>query len=164
MKPLSKERERRLFLLTSAFLENNGYIHYEISNFARAEGYRSHHNQKYWRHTPYLGLGPGAHSFLGGKRWWNSKSVTHYCQALKEGKLPIAGSEILSDEQYRIEAVYLGLRTKDGIDLKVIGNQPQYKNILNQLEKSGLLTVKDGKAIPTREGFLVADTLPRFFI
>ncbi len=164
IKPLSKERERRFFLLTSAYLENNGYVHYEISNFAKSDEYKSRHNQKYWNHAPYLGLGPGAHSFLGGKRWWNSKSVTHYYQTLKEGKLSIAGSENLSDEQYRIETLYLGLRTRDGIDLQIISNQQQSKSILNQLKESGLATVKAGKVIPTREGFLVADTLTYLFI
>ncbi len=164
IKPLSKERERRFFLLTSAFLENRGYIHYEISNFARNEGYTSRHNQKYWNHTPYLGLGPGAHSFREGIRWWNSESVAHYYQTLQEGKLPVAGRENLSDEQVLLESLYLGMRARDGIDLTVISSQARWEKILNELEESGLVTVHDGRVTPTRQGFLVADTLPLLFI
>ena len=54
----SEEKQRKIFLSTSRFLQEQGFIHYEVSNFARGEGYRSRHNLKYWRHIPYLGLGP----------------------------------------------------------------------------------------------------------
>jgi putative oxygen-independent coproporphyrinogen III oxidase len=70
-----EETERRFFLLTSHFLRDHGFIHYEISNFACDEESISRHNRKYWRHIPYLGLGPAAHSFDGKMRWWNARSV-----------------------------------------------------------------------------------------
>ena len=59
-----KIQELKLFLTTAEELENAGYIHYEVSNFARNDKFKSRHNQKYWQHVPYLGLGPAAHSFL----------------------------------------------------------------------------------------------------
>ncbi len=112
-----EEAERRFFLLTSRFLEEHGFIHYEISNFAREEASRSRHNGKYWRHVPYLGLGPSAHSFDGASRWWNVRSVKQYCRALDANAKPIEGSEILTEEQFRLERLFLGLRTRDGISL-----------------------------------------------
>ncbi len=76
-----------LFFETSGILEENGYIHYEVSNFARP-GRESRHNRKYWNHTPYLGLGPAAHSFEGRRRRWNSRSVDTYISELAAGRHP----------------------------------------------------------------------------
>ena len=76
---LAEELERDFFLFTSTFLEDRGYVHYEISNFARGEEHRSRHNCKYWNHSPYLGLGPAAHSHQEGRRWWNHRSLQDYC-------------------------------------------------------------------------------------
>ena len=163
MKLLGEEEEREFFLLTSRLLEKEGYIHYEITNFAMAKEYISRHNSKYWRHVPYLGLGPAAHSFRQGVRWWNLGSIESYCKALVHGKLPVAGSETLSEEQYRLESLYLGFRTSAGVDLELVRNQPRFDMILGELQESGLVQVHMGRVIPTREGFLVADSLPLLF-
>jgi oxygen-independent coproporphyrinogen-3 oxidase len=98
------------FRNTSIFLEANGYLHYEVSNFARP-GRESRHNHKYWNHTPYLGLGPAAHSFDGRRRWWNHRSIEIYVEELAVGKPSVADSELLTDEQLRLEALFLGFRT-----------------------------------------------------
>jgi len=163
IKSLGEEKERSFFLISSRFLEENGYIHYEISNYAKDLGHYSRHNHKYWNHCTYLGLGPAAHSFQGGERWWNTRSIDSYCQALGEGKLPVAGTESLSAEQHRLEMLYLGFRIREGIDCGFFHNQPQWERILKDLQKSGLITVQGGRVIPTREGFLVADGLPLLF-
>jgi oxygen-independent coproporphyrinogen-3 oxidase len=163
IKPLPEETERDLFLLTSRFLTEQGYSHYEISNFARGETYYSRHNRKYWRHVPYLGLGPAAHSFTEGKRWWNHRSLEQYCRALREGGAPVAGSETLSAAQRHLESLYLGLRTKEGVALDLIRRQPRGDQMLGELQKAGLVKVRHGRAAPTREGFLVADRLPLWF-
>lgn len=163
IKPLGEEEGRSFFLLTSGFLEERGYIHYEISNFARWQKYKSRHNSKYWQHVPYLGLGPAAHSFLEGVRWWNMESVERYCRTLAKGRLPVAGTETLSQEQHRLESLYLGFRTSHGIDLELLHIQPHSDTILTELQKSGLIQVHGGRAIPTRDGFLVADSLPLLF-
>ncbi|MBW2061842.1 MAG: radical SAM family heme chaperone HemW [Deltaproteobacteria bacterium] len=160
IRPLDKKEAGNLFLLTSRFLEENGYIHYEISNFALKEEYRSRHNQKYWRHVPYLGLGPSAHSFEAGVRWWNVRSVKVYCQKLNQGKAPVEGRENLSEEQLGLERVYLGLRTREGIGLSDIDDHPRLGPILNQLLGTGLVMLIEGRIVPTVEGFLVADSLP----
>ena len=99
-------------------------MHYEVSNFAKGAHFRSRHNRKYWDHTPYLGLGPSAHSFSGQKRWWNLRSIRKYCSALEAGGLPVEGSEDLTPEQIRLETLALGLRTKEGVDRDVIPHTP----------------------------------------
>lgn len=158
-----EETERIFFLLTSRFLEDHGFIHYEISNFARDEASRSRHNGKYWRHVPYLGLGPAAHSFDGTSRWWNVRSVKQYCRALEGGSKPIEGSEVLTDEQFRLERLYLGLRTCDGVSFQDARAGSRPEAVLTPLEQSGLIRLDNGRILPTLEGFLVADRLPLMF-
>jgi oxygen-independent coproporphyrinogen-3 oxidase len=109
--------QARYFFQTSEIMEEAGYQHYEVSNFALGDRFRSRHNSKYWNHTPYLGLGPAAHSFDGRQRRWNHRSVTAYLKDLAAGKPPVADSELLSDEQLSLEALFLGLRTRRGIHL-----------------------------------------------
>lgn len=158
-----EETQRELFILTSSFLEQEGYLHYEISNYAKGSEYICRHNMKYWRHFPYLGLGPSAHSFRGNRRWWNQKSVKGYCEVLASGRRPVAGEELLSKEQQDLESVMLGLRTLEGVDLNRLGDPIQNEQVLRDLEGTGLVRVEAGRIMPTREGFLVADSLPLLF-
>jgi oxygen-independent coproporphyrinogen-3 oxidase len=152
-----------LFILTSTFLEQQGYLHYEISNFAKKREFTCQHNMKYWLRVPYLGLGPSAHSFQGDRRWWNLKSLEAYCKVLDRGGAPLAGEETLSEEQKNLESLMLGMRTMEGVALDRLGNRPQSEKFLRDLRGSGLVKIKEGKVIPTREGFLVADGLPLLF-
>jgi putative oxygen-independent coproporphyrinogen III oxidase len=158
-----EERERELFLCTSAYLTGQGYLHYEISNFARGEAHVSRHNLKYWRRAPYLGLGPAAHSFDGVRRWWNHRSLAAYCRALAAGEAPVAERETLSEEQARLERLYLGFRTAAGVDLAAMGNCGRESAVFADLQRQGLLRLKDGRAVPTIQGFLLADRLPLLF-
>lgn len=151
------------FLTTSRFLEENGFIHYEISNFSRGNEFRSRHNCKYWHHIPYLGLGPGAHSFLNGKRWWNHKSVKKYCADLQKGLPPVEESETLTSEQLRLEKLFLGLRTNEGIKLEDALPESQTNATLENMVKNDLITVRGNRIIPTKKGFLTADRLPLLF-
>ncbi|HSR10656.1 MAG TPA: radical SAM family heme chaperone HemW [Thermodesulfobacteriota bacterium] len=152
------------FMATSEKLERSGYSHYEISNFAR-EGRASMHNRKYWDHTPYLGLGPSAHSFSGNRRSWNVLRVDAYISALGRGSLPVEDGETLSPEQLRFEALFLGLRTKRGIDLEDFRLRHGC-DLLNSngerisfLSSRGFLNIENGRLYPTRAGMSVADTL-----
>jgi oxygen-independent coproporphyrinogen-3 oxidase len=160
VKLADEEEGEALFLTTAQFLEEHGYLHYEISNFARAELSCCLHNQKYWQHIPYLGLGPAAHSFKDGVRWWNHRSVARYCQDLEEGRAPVSGQEELTGEQIYLEMLSLGLRTKAGIDLAQIRTKKNIDTELNNLLQSEYAQIIDGRLIPTRKGFLVADRLP----
>lgn len=160
-----EKTERNLFFITSSELENSGYIHYEVSNFSRGDEFRSRHNMKYWHHMPYLGLGPAAHSFLNGKRWWNKSSVIKYLTDIKNGVMPVENYEVLSEEQLRLETIFLGLRTKEGIDLKAY--QKKYgtdffagkESLIADLLKNKLIKLENGFILPTRAGMAVADSL-----
>ena len=156
---MSETEESSYFLTTSEFLKDHGYVHYEISNFARQKKCFSRHNQKYWHHVSYLGLGPSAHSFDGSRRWWNVRSIKKYCEHLQGGKTPVEGHENLTDEQLRVESIALGLRTVQGFDLDKIAHNPLSKETILRLQKSGLVRLKNNRVIPTKKGFLVADRL-----
>ena len=160
-----EDTELKLFLTTADELENAGYIHYEVSNFARKDKFKSRHNQKYWQHLPYLGLGPAAHSFLNNKRWWNKAAVKSYLNEIAQDKMPAEDTEILSAEQLQLEALFLGLRTKAGIDLKLykakygVDLPANKKTIIDALIKNKLVELKNGFLRPTRKGMAVADSL-----
>ncbi|MBW1800396.1 MAG: radical SAM family heme chaperone HemW [Deltaproteobacteria bacterium] len=161
--PPGEENERAFFLRTAGFLEESGYIHYEVSNFARGEAHIARHNSKYWHGISYLGLGPAAHSFRDGVRWWNVKCITTYCERLGRGTPPVDGREKLTEEQRRLESLYLGLRTREGIDLSLIRRQPDRDKIIARLQAENLAAVSGDRLIPTRRGFVVADSLPLLF-
>ena len=159
----SEEKQRKIFLSTSRFLQEQGFIHYEVSNFARGEGYRSRHNLKYWRHISYLGLGPAAHSFQNNRRWWNVRSVEQYCAALNKNTKPIEGDERLSPEQLELERLFLGFRNLEGVNIINTFNKPPCENALKKLITSKHVEVYSGKIIPTVKGYLIADRLPLMF-
>lgn len=159
----TEEQGRKFFLTTSKLLEKNGFVHYEISNFSRGKGLRSRHNCKYWRHIPYLGLGPGAHSFKNEKRWWNFRSIEEYCNNLQKGLRPVSGSETLTSEQMRLEKLFLGFRTRDGVALKDAFPESPPNGLLEHIIKSRLISVRGNRLIPTKKGFLMADSLPLLF-
>jgi oxygen-independent coproporphyrinogen-3 oxidase len=163
LKSIGEEKERAFFLLTSKFLKKHGFIHYEVSNFAKEKRYFSRHNQKYWHHVPYLGLGPAAHSFKDGVRWWNCRSVEGYCRLLARGEKPVEESETLSPEQLRLERLYLGFRTESGVSIDDACGSPSMTQVLSQLKRSGFVKILNGRIIPTRKGYLIADRLPLMF-
>lgn len=162
--PLDEEPQRELFLLTAEFLQERGYLHYEVANFARGAEYLCRHNYKYWTRVPYLGLGPAAHSFAGKRRWWNISSVEQYCASLSAGGTPVAGQEILTPEQVRLETLSLGFRTQAGVPLSIIREHPQGEAILAELVQSGLVQVDDDRVTATAGGLVVADSLPLRFV
>jgi oxygen-independent coproporphyrinogen-3 oxidase len=157
-----EDLQYEFFMKTSEILEDAGYMHYEVSNFARGMTFASRHNQKYWSHTPYLGLGPAAHSFQGDHRWWNHRSLEKYVDSLKGWKLPIGGAERLTTEQLALESFSLGLRTRAGVNLEKISYRAG-KGFLDQLLREELVVLEDGFLRPTRSGLAVADGLTALF-
>jgi len=160
---IDEETQRTFFMETSAILTGHGYIHYEVSNFAREEGLLSRHNRKYWSRLPYLGLGPSAHSFRDGKRWWNVRSVESYCDLLERGESPVDDSETLGDDEIALETLALGFRTRDGAALETLRRYQGWERTLKTLVDGGLVTVADGRAAPTTSGLCVADRLAAAF-
>ncbi len=164
-----EETSLAFFLETSSLLTAANYRHYEISNFALRSERFSRHNQKYWEHKPYLGLGPSAHSFRDGRRWWNCRSIINYLKAWREEKLPLDGEEILGPNELRLEAIFLGLRTAAGIDLSAFRETFQndlmisHRRIIDALIANGFLQHADNRLFPTVRGMAVADQLALLF-
>jgi oxygen-independent coproporphyrinogen-3 oxidase len=162
------EEERfELFVATRRLLSDAGYEGYEVSNFARGRARRSQHNQKYWSHAPYLGLGPSAHSFDGVSRWWNEPKLGDWLDSLESGGLAVAGCERLRPEEARAEMVMLALRTSDGLDLAEYERRFQLSflhdraSAVEQIVAEGLATLGGGRLVPTTEGLARADHLAR---
>jgi oxygen-independent coproporphyrinogen-3 oxidase len=160
-----EEEAYRFFSMTSAFLEQRGYTHYEVSNFARERILISRHNHKYWDHTPCLGLGPAAHSFNGKRRWWNHRCLELYRQDVESGRAPVTGEEDLTPEELRLEALYFGFRTKRGIHVPEFRERygidlfQEKGTVLRCLRDEGLVTLDDDFLAPTRRGLALADRL-----
>ena len=105
------------FMLAHDVLGAAGYEHYEVSNFARP-GHRARHNSAYWRGVAYLGIGPSAHGFDGRRRRWNVGPYAEWAHTLAAGHDPLGGDEPIDRDAQTAEAVYLGLRTRDGLALE----------------------------------------------
>ncbi len=166
---LPEDEQALLFRFTHTFLRDHGYTGYEVSNFASAPAHQSRHNRKYWDHTPYLGLGPSAHSFDGRRRWWNERKLATYQAKLIAGQRPVAGEETLTPADLALEELMLALRTAAGLDLAgfhrrhgvdlAAGN----RQLLDDLVARGLATQQAGHLVPSLEGLAVADYLARAF-
>ena len=161
----SEDRQAELFRLTHEFLADAGYEGYEVSNFARSEAHRSRHNQKYWYQTPYLGLGPSAHSFDGRSRFWNERLLFDWEKKIDRGESAVDGREALSDEDFLLEAVMLRMRTRDGLDLTWVREQFHIdllkinEELVAKLSDDGLLELDEDWLRPTLDGLAVADRL-----
>jgi putative oxygen-independent coproporphyrinogen III oxidase len=147
-----EERYAEEYLFAHRRLSAEGYEFYEVSNAAR-DGYRSRHNSAYWSGQPYVGLGPAAHSFDGTTRRWNIRAWEGYRRAIAEGRSPVESEETLTDEQRQIEALYLGLRTVEGVASGVLRRLPA------SFAAQGWIEVKDERAKCTPEGWLRLDSL-----
>lgn len=133
-----------------------GFVHYEVSNFARP-GQESRHNGAYWRGDPYVGLGPGAHSLLGGVRRWNVRDWEAYRSAVTEGRSPEEDSERPDEDAVRLERVWLGLRTRDG--LTVADAPGATEELVAGWQRRGWAVLVDGRARLTARGWLLLDRL-----
>jgi oxygen-independent coproporphyrinogen-3 oxidase len=156
----------RFFRTTHRTLAELGFPAYEISSFAGMPEWRSRHNQAYWNHSPYLGLGPGAHSLLGRVRQANPADLTEWYSPLATGAVPHRFTETLDDQQVLLEAVMLGLRTAEGLSIAAIqamSDRPTFSAMTHRaetLEKQGWLARRTDRWVPTLDGWLVADRLP----
>ncbi len=159
-----------LFRETVDILVRAGYEHYEISNFARIPELKSRHNRKYWNHTPYIGFGPAAHSFSGNERRWNIRNVSAYIERMEAGQSPADDMETLTRDQLMMETIYLGLRTKDGIDLSRFEAQfggafrEVFPFLLQSLLEEELLFLTDTRCALTERGMCFHDHITRQFV
>ena len=158
-----------------AALSAAGYPWYEVSNFARggmAGPGACRHNLAYWRGQDWWGVGPGAHSHVGGVRWWNAKHPAAWARRLADGVSPAMGRETLTPGDRAVEAVMLGVRLSDGLDLAVLddpalglpaghGARALASLVDDGLVDPGAEAAGAGRVVLTRRGRLLADAVVR---
>jgi oxygen-independent coproporphyrinogen III oxidase len=151
--PVDEERYAAEFLAAHRALCAQDYDHYEVSN-AALPGHHARHNSAYWTRAPFIGLGPSAHSGFGRERRWNMREWAEYERVLQSGGSPLAGREELDQSAIRLEELYLGLRTRNGV--------PEH-HIPSPLRSawigSGWAELQCGRVRLTPEGWLRLDAL-----
>lgn len=162
LQEVSEEDTIRHYNILVERTKENGFEHYEISNFAKP-GCRSQHNSIYWQDVKYLGLGPSAHSYDGNSRQWNVSNLTKYIQLVNTDTECYYEKEILSKEDKFNEYVMTSLRTSWGCDVEKIERdygKSYAHNFLKNVKKyldSGIMLIKNNNFILTDEGMLFAD-------
>jgi putative oxygen-independent coproporphyrinogen III oxidase len=150
------------YLAAEAALEANGLHWYEVSNWARGEAGPCRHNLLYWRGGHWWGLGPGAHSHVGGVRWWNVKHPREYAARLTDGASPAHAREVLTVEERHTEDVMLRLRLVEGLPLAAldeVGRRAAERSVADGLLAAG--EHANGRAVLTLRGRLLADAVVR---
>jgi oxygen-independent coproporphyrinogen III oxidase len=154
------DADAEFFEITLATLQDAGYEHYEISNYAR-RGFESVHNRAYWLGEDYLGIGPSAVSTIGMQRWQNVCDYRTYIDRLLSGQSPRESSENLTHEMKRTERIALALRTRDGVSgLELKGFAPQ----TDELIALKLLRESNGNFVLTQKGKALADSVAEAFL
>lgn len=154
---VNPDKQAEQFLLLMQWMEEAGYQHYEISNFAKP-GFRSRHNSSYWQGKKYLGIGPSAHSFNGVSRQWNLSNNDNYIESIHKGIIPFEKEE-LNPKQKLNEFIMTSLRTLEGLDLTLVEETVSYKlkAVSKKYIASGKMIAKDNFLRLTKEGKLQAD-------
>ncbi|MDE2875161.1 MAG: radical SAM family heme chaperone HemW [Gemmatimonadota bacterium] len=150
------ERYREEYLYAAETLTRAGYRHYEVSNFA-FPGFASRHNRACWKGEPYLGLGNGAHSYHAGRRWWNERDWAVYAEGITKSGRARAGDEVPSAEQSRLEALWLRLRTAEGLNDDRLSAAA--RPVFRRWEVAGWARRSAGRTSLTPRGWLLLDEL-----
>jgi oxygen-independent coproporphyrinogen-3 oxidase len=137
-----------------------GFAWYEVSNWATDTAHRSRHNLAYWTGEDWWGIGPGAHSHVGGVRWWNVKHPAAYAERLAAGVSPAAGRETLDEETRRIETVLLGTRLADGLAIEALPSRDAVAGLIADGLIDGRAALA-GRVVLTLRGRLLADAVVR---
>lgn len=151
-----------MYELADELLAAAGYEWYEVSNWARDESQRSRHNLAYWQGTDWWGFGPGAHSHIGGVRFWNVKHPAAYAQRLANGESPAAGRETPDAEARALENVLLRTRIREGLPVSELLGEGRHA--VASLIADGLIdgpAAVHGTVVLTRRGRLLADAVVR---
>lgn len=158
---VQNETQARQLLLLMEWLREEGFEHYEVSNFAKP-GFRSRHNSSYWKGEKYLGLGPSAHSYNGNQRRWNISNNNQYIKKITENSVQ-RETETLTVTQKLNEYIMISLRTIEGVDLKTIVEQfgtREQERIQKHVQKfitQGLVKIDNSILRLTDAGMLRAD-------
>src|SRR4051794_20611627 len=161
--PADDDAQAARYEIADELLGAAGLRWYEISNWARDDAARSRHNVGYWRGASWWGIGPGAHSHVGGVRWWNALHPTAWAARLAERRSPAAGREVLDDDVRHLERVMLEVRLAEGLDASLLDADGHAAAAA--LARDALLdraALQDGgRAVLTRRGRLLADLVAR---
>ncbi len=151
-----------LYEQADATLSAAGFEWYEVSNWARDAAARSRHNLAYWTGEDWWGVGPGAHSHVGGVRWWNVKHPAAYAERVAAGMSPAAGRETLDPETRRVETVLLGARLADGLPISTLdaGGPTAVAGLIADGLIDGRAAIS-GRIVLTLRGRLLADAVVR---
>jgi len=169
LKPVPEDEEMDYYKTAMDILESQGYFQFEIFNFARCSENICKHNCIYWKHYPYLGLGPSAHSFYENKRFSNKRSVAGYINCLNNRELPIVFSEPLTDDQLMFEYIFLNLRLRDGIDLNEFESRfnydfhKKYSSVLKYLNENNFIEFDKRNMRLSEKGWMLADSVASYF-
>jgi oxygen-independent coproporphyrinogen-3 oxidase len=148
------------YVIADEVLGAAGFEWYEISNWATSPQARCRHNDLYWTDANWWGFGPGAHSHVGGVRWWNVKHPVRYGAMMDAGRSPAAGREVLDDRARFTERVMLGVRRREGLTLAEL--PPPAREVVPQLASWGLLEPDElarDRLVLTQRGRLMADAV-----
>ncbi|MFF2276124.1 radical SAM family heme chaperone HemW [Agromyces sp. NPDC058126] len=154
--------EADMYELVDERLEAAGYEWYEVSNWASSPAQRSRHNLGYWRGDDWWGVGPGAHSHVGGVRWWNAKHPSAYADRIAAGVSPAVGREVLDAPTRETERVLLRARIREGLEISTLHTGGRHA--VAALIADGLVDAKaalSGVLTLTRRGRLLADAVVR---
>lgn len=167
---LDDELESKLYYTTLDFMIQQGYHHYEISNFARS-GYECRHNLLYWQAREYLGIGSGAVSFINNQRCLNQANVHNYIEAMLTDDLaPVEILETMTPRQRLEDAIILGLRLTDGINQADFQHRfganimENYRNIINNCQAQGLLEINNESIYLAKSAYFLSNQVFRQFI
>jgi len=147
------------YLLADERLAAAGLGWYEVSNWARDDAARCRHNLGYWRGADWWGVGPGAHSHVGGVRWWNVKHPAPYARRLAEGTSPAQAREVLDEESRHVERVLLELRLAGGLPMDALTATELSR--VDGVVARGLVVREDDRLVLTTQGRLLADGVVR---
>ena len=162
LEPIDDDTHAQFYEQADEALTAAGFEWYEVSNWAKSTDQRSRHNLSYWTGADWWGIGPGAHSHVGGVRWWNVKHPKAYADRIAEGVSPALAREILGEDERYMERVMLALRIREGLSIGDLrsGVQPVVASAIaaELVEPRAAL---EGTLVLTRKGRLVADGLAR---
>lgn len=154
----TEDEDIAMYEEASKTLTENGYTHYEISNFSLASK-ECRHNITYWKSYEYLGFGISAHSYYDNARYSNTNDINKYIDSIKNGKSPIEEHEEIDDEMAFEEWIFLRLRMKEGLDIQEVNDRfnidilDKYETILNKLSDEGLVIYNNNSISLTLKGF-----------
>lgn len=163
-----EEDQIDMYLTAIEMLKKAGYIHYEISNFSRP-GYSCRHNMLYWDRDEYLGIGAGAHSYIGNRRFSNTGSIEDYISETDSGNMH-SEAEQLTMKDHLIDTIIFGIRKIEGIDLDNLGRRYNidlpflFESTIGKLSSAGMITLSSNRMKLTQKGILLADQVAVEFL